>query len=133
MNVDEIKAELKARGMTQQQLADQLKVSYSNIRQIMCGAIRLTPQLAAHIDLLFGRRREQVIVYTIDLPEARCRDYIPDWDTLPPAQQEVALKSILRAAADRLIAIGATISPEELKSLGLDHRDAADDVPGSPT
>lgn len=118
MTIDEIKAELKARSMTQQQLADQLKVSYSTIRQIMCGATKLTPQLEAHIDLLLNRRREQVILYAIELPDARCREFIPGWDALPPAQQAAALKAVLRAAADRLIAIGATaLTPAEQEIL----------------
>ncbi len=116
MTIDEIKAEIKLRGMTQRQLADNLHISYSTIHQIMCGAIKLTPQLSAHIDLYFGRQREQVIIYCVDLPEARCTEFVPGWDTLPPAQQSAAIKAVLRHAADRLIALGAEFPADNAES-----------------
>ena len=67
MNVEEIKAELKARGWTYAMLADKLGMSEGRIKTIMSGKDELKKTLKNHIELLFASPASAVLVYRIDL------------------------------------------------------------------
>lgn len=107
MTIEEIKSVLSDRNMTQQQLAEELGISYSSIRQILSGATKLTAQLSRHIEYVLGKRKQQTFIYTVDLPEGTVRSWVPGFETLSPEEQQKTLHAICRNVLAELAAKGA--------------------------
>lgn len=107
MTIEDIKRTLAERGMTQQELASALSISYSSMRQILSGASKLTEQLSKHIEYVLDKRKQQTFIYTVDLPEGTVRSWVPGFDTLSPEEQQKALHAICRNVLVELAAKGA--------------------------
>lgn len=107
MTIEEIKQELAERGMTQQELAAALSISYSSMRQILSGATKLTEQLSKHIEYVLDKRKQQTFIYTVDLPEVTVRSWVPGFETLSPEEQQKTLHAICRNVLAELAAKGA--------------------------
>ena len=107
MTIEDIKRTLAERGMTQQELASALSISYSSMRQILSGASKLTEQLSKHIEYVLDKRKQQTFIYTVDLPEGTVRNWVPGFETLSPEEQQKALHAICRNVLAELVAKGA--------------------------
>ena len=107
MTIEDIKRTLAERGMTQQELANALSISYSSMRQILSGASKLTEQLSKHIEYVLDKRKQQTFIYTVDLPEGTVRSWVPGFETLSPEEQQKALHAICRNVLAELVAKGA--------------------------
>ena len=133
MTIEEIKQELAERGMTQQELAAALSISYSSMRQILSGATKLTEQLAKHIEYVLNKRKQQTFVFTVDLPEGTVQRWVPGFDTLTEDEKQKTLRAICQNIMRDLAAKGAeNLSEKERAALeqisGLTPEQAA----GSP-
>ena len=118
MTIEEIKQALAERGMTQQELAAALSISYSSMRQILSGATKLTEQLSKHIEYVLNKRKQQTLVYTVDLPEGTVRSWIPGFESLSAEEQQKTLHAICANVLRELIAKGTErLTPEELAAL----------------
>lgn len=126
MTVDEIKKELEARGWTQEDLANKLGMSHSNIRKVMCGSARLTKQLEKHIGLMFEAERIAVLVYKVDLSDKQVMDLTSgkQFPDTPEGRRRMmdALEAVISHNIRRLAALGRECAwtPEERKWLQLD-------------
>lgn len=107
MTIEEIKNILAERGMTQQELATALSISYSSMRQILSGATKLTEQLSKHIEYVLNKRKQQTFIYTVDLPEGTVRSWVPGFDTLSEEDQQKTLRAICHNVLAELAAKGA--------------------------
>ncbi|MBR5889466.1 MAG: helix-turn-helix transcriptional regulator [Akkermansia sp.] len=107
MTIEEIKNILAERGMTQQELATALSISYSSMRQILSGATKLTEQLSKHIEYVLNKRKQQTFIYTVDLPEGTVRSWVPGFDTLSEEEQQKTLRAICHNVLAELAAKGA--------------------------
>lgn len=107
MTIEDIKRTLAERGMTQQELASALSISYSSMRQILSGASKLTEQLSKHIEYVLDKRKQQTFIYTVDLPEGTVRSWVPGFETLSTEEQQKALHVICRNVLAELAAKGA--------------------------
>lgn len=130
MTVNEIKKELEARGWTQEDLANKLGMSHSNIRKVMCGSSRLTKQLEKHIGLMFEAERIAVLVYKVDLSDKQVMDLtsgkqFPDTEKGRACMMD-ALEAVVSHNIRRLADYGRTCNwtPEERRWLKLDEEDA---------
>ena len=111
MTIQEIKAEMKRQGLSMHALSAKLGVSYDNLRLILSGVRPLKEQLSRHIEYVLGVARTQVIVFTVDLPEATARVWAPGWEKLSTEEKEKAAAAVGQAAADALIARGESLLP----------------------
>lgn len=111
MTIQEIKAEMKRQGLSMHALASKLGVSYDTLRLILSGVRPLKEQLARHIEYVLGVAKTQVLVFTVDLPEATARVWAPGWDKLSAEEKEKAAAAVGQAAADALISKGETLLP----------------------
>ena len=128
MTIEHIKQELNERGMTQQQLASELGISYSSIRQILSGATKLTDQLSRHIEFVLGKRKQQTFVYTVDLPEGTVQSWLPNHANLTDEEKHRALTAICERIKADLIAAGERALPaterENLTNYGAPYHPA---------
>lgn len=113
MTLDDIKRELKQRGWTYGDLADKLDVSESLLKKVFSEKAPLTGQLARHISLLFESSRTVVFVYSVDLPDETCREWIPGWDELSQKQQKQAVRAIVMQTIKRLKQVGMDCLTDE--------------------
>lgn len=118
MTIDEIKAELKARGMSITDLAKQLDVTADGLGRILANKRPLTGQLARHISLLF-KSHDIVIAHSINIPEARVEEICCNCTT--EAERQAAIDALLHHNLLWLASIGAQLdwSDEEREYLGL--------------
>lgn len=113
MTIEEIKSVLSDRNMTQQQLAEELGISYSSIRQILSGATKLTAQLSRHIEYVLGKRKQQTFIYTVDLPEGTVQSWLPQHANMSEEEKRQALTAICERIKRDLIAAGERALPSE--------------------
>ncbi len=106
MTIEEIRNTLRERGWTQKRLADMLHVHQVTLGLILTGKNKLTPQLEAHIEQLFSRRKEPHIDLELSLPNAVVERWVPDFAQLAPEQRKAAVEAVLREAAQKLIREG---------------------------
>lgn len=126
MDTNEIKQELDRRGWTAIKLAENLGVSAPSLRQVLCGSRPMTKQLEKHIELLFASTRTVFFAFTVDIPDATCRSWVPDWDNLTPKTQAKAVKAVVIETLEKLKKIGYENMTE------ADRRAMADVMPPSP-
>lgn len=117
MTIEEIKSVLSDRNMTQQQLAEELGISYSSIRQILSGATKLTAQLSRHIEYVLGKRKQQTFIYTVDLPEGTVQSWLPQHANMSEEEKRQALTAICERIKRDLIAAGERALPAYGKEL----------------
>lgn len=101
MDINEIKDELTRRGWTQADLAEKIGYSHGSIRKLLSGERPLTESTAKHIELLFATTREAVFVFSVNIPECKCRSWVPSWDTLKPSEKERALRAVISEIIER--------------------------------
>ena len=106
MDIAEIRSELQARGWTQEILAQKLSMNHKSINDILRGGRPLTAQLAKHIELLFQQTRTAVFVYSVDIPDGTCREWVPGWDDMTQKQRECAVRAVVMKTLERLKQIG---------------------------
>lgn len=122
MTIEHIKQELNARGMTQQQLASELGISYSSIRQILSGATKLTEQLSKHIEYVLDKRKQQTFIYTVDLPEYTVHSWVPGFATLSEEEQQKTLQAICHNIISDLSKLGTqNLTEQEISQLKQQH------------
>ena len=94
MTLAEINKELTDRGWTNRKLAEELGVNESGLGQILKGNRPLTEQLSKHIEYVLNKRKQQTLVYTVDLPEGTVRSWIPGFESLSAEEQQKTLHAI---------------------------------------
>ena len=117
MTTDEIKKALKKLGWTQAQLAERLKVHPGTVKNILSGQAKLTPQMAAHIELLLSDQMEQTLIFKVTYPDAICERWVPGWERLTEEQRVQAVEAVLQSAAEQLAADYERTLPEEDRAL----------------
>lgn len=114
---------MENQGITTRMMADKLSVSYDSLRLILSGKRPLTDQLAKHIEFILGTRKQQSFVYTVELPDATVRQWIPEFDKLSNEEQIKAIHAICESNLDHLIKLGAQSLTEKerqaARTLGL--------------
>ena len=113
MTIDEIKKELEMRGWTYAMLASKLKTSEGTIRGVLSRHRPMTPALENHIELLFQQTRTAVFVYSVDIPDGTCREWVPGWDDMTPKQRECAVRAVVMKTLERLKQIGMECLSEQ--------------------
>ncbi len=108
VNIEEIKAEIKARGWTQANLAAKLNISNGSMRNILSGAAPLTKQLASHIELLLEKERDCMFLYKIELPEAKVTELCGRATCQTEEDRLTAIDAIIRHNLAELIELGRT-------------------------
>lgn len=120
MTSQEIKEIMAARGLGQKELADELGINAGSLCQILAGKRPLTEQLARHIEYVLGVRKNQLMVFNVELPEGEVQRFVPGWDKLSPEEQRKAALAVARNVLRELIETGrAALTPEELEELRL--------------
>ena len=89
------------------EMADELGVSYDNLRQILAGQRTMTLQLKRHIERVLGEAKTQLIMVTVDLPEVTARLWTPGWSKLNAQEQKKAATAAALAIVEQLIERGA--------------------------
>ena len=118
MDRQEIKQLMKDCGMTTVELAEKLGMNYQSVSKILVGSRPLTVQLQRHIEYILGRRKSQLMMFTVDLPEATVKTMVPGWEELSKEEQQQAAHAVIRAIVEELMAAGkAALTPEELAKL----------------
>lgn len=104
--------------MTAGEFATVLGVHPAHFRQILSGARPLTEQFAKHIKLVLNIYKTQTFLYTVELPEAVVKRWVPDFDKLSPEEQVIAGTAVLQNAAEHLIELGKKqLPPDKLEYL----------------
>lgn len=123
MTTGEIKEAMRTQGISMKEMADELGVSYDSLRQILAGQRSMTLQLERHITRVLGEAKTQLIMVTVDLPEATARLWTPGWSKLNVQEQQKAATAAAQAIVEQLIEKGAQGLGEEdlaaLKALNL--------------
>lgn len=123
MTTEEIKDALRRLGISMRDLAEELGVSYDNLRQILSGQRSMTLQLERHIARILGEAKTQLIVVAVDMPEAIAKLWTPGWSTLTSEEQQKAAKAAACEIAKQLIKLGEESLSEDdlavLKSINL--------------
>ena len=109
MTVEEIKNELRKQGLSVKDLAEKLGMSYTNTRLMLSGARPMSLQIQRHIDYILGAAKSQVVMITVDLPEAVARVWAPGWESLTPEERDLTARTVVQAATDALVARGEAI------------------------
>ena len=109
MTVEEIKSELRKQGLSVKDLADKLGMSYTNTRLMLSGARPMSLQIQRHIDYILGASKSQVVMITVDLPDAVARVWAPGWETLSADERDLAARAVVQAATDALVSRGESI------------------------
>lgn len=109
MTIEEIKKELRVQGLSVKELAEKLGMSYTNTRLMLSGARPMSLQIQRHINYILGAAKSQVVMITVDLPEAVARVWAPGWESLSPDEREAVAQSVVSAATDALVAKGESL------------------------
>lgn len=137
MTTGEIKEAMRTQGISMKEMADELGVSYDSLRQILAGQRSMTLQLERHITRVLGEAKTQLIMVTVDLPEATARLWTPGWSKLNVQEQQKAATAAAQAIVEQLIEKGAQGLGEEdlaaLKALNLPGGGAATVGAAAPT
>lgn len=122
MDIHEINAILEARGMTGQDLAEQLGVAYEGFRHVLTGRRPLTEQLARHISYVLEAPQNAMLIYKVDLTSQRVRD-LTARQQFPAGeagerQRAIAVAAVLQHNMRTLAELGRmTQLPPELRGL----------------
>ncbi len=118
MTIDEIKSKLKAKGMTQTELANKLHIHRMSLYKILSGRAPLTETLSAHIELLLKEKQDQLLIYKVQLEDAVCEKWVPGWEYLTQKERKTAVEAVLQEALKQCVELGESIyTPEELAGL----------------
>lgn len=115
MTIEEIKKELRVQGLSVKELAEKLGMSYTNTRLMLSGARPMSLQIQRHINYILGAAKSQVVMITVDLPEAVARVWAPGWESLTPEEKEVTARKVVQAATDALVSRGEALLEDQAK------------------
>ena len=99
MTIDDIRRELQLRGWTQKQLADKLHIHPVTLGLILTGKNKLTPQLAAHIDLIFHSEFEVFVGHKVSLTTGEVQPFYQGIEHLSETEQLNILLDVVRDSA----------------------------------
>lgn len=121
MSIQDIKEQMKVRGLTIKSLADMLCVDYNSLRQILSGKRTLTAQLNRHIELSLGIVKEEMVIYKVTIPDEVVERVVPNASQMPKAQLEAVIRAVLRKNVEDLAEMGATLewTDKERAILGI--------------
>lgn len=118
MDINQIKREIARRGWTQAELAEKLGMNPSSLRRILSGMSPLTVTLERHIEMLLETSKTAVFVYSVDIPDETCQEWIQNWDMLTENQKERAMAAVVKAILARLATLGnESLSDEEKEEI----------------
>lgn len=122
MTLEEIKKAMAEQGLTQVALAEKLGVSKVNLNKILSGKNPMTEALHNHISLLLSQPREAVLVYRVNISEAKATELLGERCTAVAADRAAAIEAVIHHNLDELIQLGKTCtwSAEERAYLGLE-------------
>ncbi len=122
MTIEEIKKSLADRGMTQKELAERLGVNAKSLNEVLRGKNPMTEALHNHISLLLTQPREAILVYRVNISEAKATELLGERCTVIPADRATAIEAIIHHNLDELIQLGRTCTwtEEERAYLGID-------------
>lgn len=112
-DIEHIRMELDRRGWSQADLADKLGLHQVSVSRILSGKQKLTESVARHIELLFSQTKTAVFMYSIDLPDATCQEWVPTWDLLNHTQRVKAVEAVVHKILQRLASLGSASLSEE--------------------
>lgn len=120
MTIEEIKAILEQRGISQKDLAEQLHIHPMSLSRILRGAAPLSEQLARHIEYIFGKR-EAVLVYRVDVPTHKVEELTAGRGCVTEADHREALQAIIEHNLQELAKLGAELdwTAEQREALGI--------------
>lgn len=118
MTLDEIKTALKAQGLTVKQLAERLGMSYTNTRLMLNGSRPMSEQISRHISFVLGAAKTQMVVVTVDLPDAVARVWAPGWEQLSDEERSTVAHAVAEAALAELVQAGHEVLEEQTKQPG---------------
>ena len=113
MTVDEIKQAMDALGWSISRMAKELDITADYMGRVLSGKRALTGQLARHIEYVLGRRKSQLFVFTVELPEGTARQYVPGWEELSQEEQRKAAQAVARRMLDELVTQGESLLTRE--------------------
>ena len=122
MTLEDIKKAMAEQGLTQVALAEKLGVSKVNLNKILSGKNPMTEALHNHISLLLSQPREAVLIYRVNISEAKASELLGERCTVIPADRATAIEAVIHHNLDELIKLGKTCtwSEEERAYLGID-------------
>lgn len=122
MKVEEIKQALSDRGMTQQDLATALGINPKALNEILRGARPMTDVLRNHIRLLLHQPREAMLVYRVNITEAKAMELLGERGCVLASDRAAAIEMVIHHNLAELIELGKTCTwtDEEKKYLGID-------------
>lgn len=122
MTLEEIKKAMADQGLTQVALAEKLGVSKVNLNKILSGKNPMTEALHNHISLLLSQPREAVLVYRVNISEAKAEELLGEKCTAVATDRAAAIEAVIHYNLDELIKLGKTCtwSEEERAYLGID-------------
>ena len=124
MTVEEIKKALNCRGWSYSDLAKELDLSESHIKDIMRGRRKLSKCLQRHLELLFSAPQNAVLVYKISLTDKQVEE-LTGGQQFPATQEGEARKAasveaVLLHNMQTLIDLGRKVDlPDDMKGLLL--------------
>lgn len=121
MTITEIKAAMEARGWTIAVFAEKLGVGYNTLRHILAGRVPLTDAMHNHICLLLKEPKEAVLVYRVDINNAKARELLGSNCTVNRADRPAAIEAVIHHNLQELIDLGkkCSWSEDERQFLGL--------------
>ena len=118
MTIDDIRRELQARGWTQKQLATKLRIHPVTLGLILTGKNKLTPQLAAHIDLIFHSEHDVFVAHKVSLTTGKVQPFYQGIEHLSETEQLNVLLDVVRDTAQWYIEEQRPhLSPEKIADL----------------
>ncbi len=109
MTIQDIKEQMRVRGLTIKNLADMLFVDYNSLRQILSGKRPLTAQLNRHIELALGIVKEEMVIYKVTIPDEVVERVVPNASQMSKAQLEAVIKAVLLKNVEELAEMGAKL------------------------
>ena len=122
MTLEDIKKAMAEQGLTQVALAEKLGVTKDSLNKVLTGKNPMTEALHNHITLLLTQPREAVLVYRVNISEAKASELLGERCTAIPSDRATAIEAIIHHNLDELIQLGRTCTwtEEERAYLGID-------------
>ena len=121
MTTDEIKKILADRKITQQEFAGQLGMNPKSFNEVLRGARPMTKTLHNHIKILLEKQRETILVYRVNLTEAKVEELCGKKACASEEERLAALEAVIHHNLQELIEVGkkADWTEEERNFLGV--------------
>ncbi|MBQ8376519.1 MAG: helix-turn-helix transcriptional regulator [Akkermansia sp.] len=122
MTLEEIKKAMAEQGLTQVALAEKLGVTKDSLNKVLTGKNPMTEALHNHISLLLSQPREAILVYRVNISEAKAEELLGEKCTAVVTDRAAAIEAVIHHNLAELIDLGKTCtwSEEERAYLGID-------------